>query len=63
MIKLAHSTPVFKLEKVKVGDEVIDDYQSHGKVVKVIKKAKDGIVEFSFHLDTKQTIFIMSKAV
>jgi len=63
MIKLTYSTPVVKLEKIKVGDEVIDEYQSQGRVTKITRNVKAGIIEFIFHLDTKQTIFIMSKAV
>ena len=63
MIKLAHSTPVIKLEKVKIGDNVIDEYQSQGKVMRITRSLKKGIVEFIFHLDNKQTVFIMSKAI
>ncbi|RDC55972.1 hypothetical protein DU508_14045 [Pedobacter chinensis] len=63
MIKLTYNTPVVKLEKIKVGDEIIDEYQSQGRVTKITRKVRAGIIEFIFHLDTKQTIFIMSKAV
>ncbi|TCD01986.1 hypothetical protein EZ449_19510 [Pedobacter frigidisoli] len=63
MIRVAYTTPVVKLEKIKIGDEVIDEYQSTGKVVKINKRINNGALEFTFHLDNKQTIYIMSRAV
>ncbi|TCD23464.1 hypothetical protein EZ456_17585 [Pedobacter psychrodurus] len=62
MVKLAYSTPISKLDKIKVGDEVMDEYHSSGKVVKIEKKVRDELVEFIFLLDSKQTIFIMCSA-
>ncbi|WP_255717837.1 hypothetical protein [Pedobacter sp. Leaf250] len=41
MITLTHSTSVNKLNKVKIGDEIIDEYNSQGKVVKIKKSVVD----------------------
>jgi len=59
MIKLAYSTPISRLDKIKVGDEITDEYQSSGKVVQITKNIKDKFTEFIFLLDSRQTIFIM----
>ncbi|QNN44862.1 MULTISPECIES: hypothetical protein [Pedobacter] len=59
MIKLAYSTPIARLDKIKIGDEVMDEYQSTGKVIQITKNIKDKSTEFIFLLDSKQTIFIM----
>jgi hypothetical protein len=64
MIKLGFITPIIKLNKVKVGDETIDEYESKGRVVKITKTSKSkGLVKFIFLLDNKQTIFILGEAV
>jgi hypothetical protein len=59
MIKLAYSTPISRLDKIKIGDEVMDEYQSSGKVIQIKKNIKDEFTEFIFLLDSRQTIFIM----
>jgi len=59
MVKLAYSTPISKLDKIKVGDEIMDEYQSSGKVIQITKNIKDKFTEFIFLLDSRQTIFIM----
>jgi uncharacterized protein YuzE len=59
MIKLAYSTPISRLDKIKVGDEIMDEYQSSGKVIQITKNIKDKFTEFIFLLDSRQTIFIM----
>ncbi|MDQ0964892.1 hypothetical protein QFZ20_000295 [Flavobacterium sp. W4I14] len=59
MIKLAYSTPISRLDKIKVGDEITDEYQSSGKVIQITKNIKDKFTEFLFLLDSRQTIFIM----
>jgi len=59
MIKLAYSTPISRLEKIKIGDEVMDEYQSSGKVIGIKKNIKEDSIEFIFLLDNKQTIFII----
>lgn len=63
MIKLAHTTSARVLRKVKIGDTVIDEYQTQGRVVKISKKVENGIAEYLFHLDSKQTVHIMSIAI
>lgn len=62
MINLTHSTPVNKLNKVKIGDEIIDEYNSQGKVVKIKKSVVDNLKEYLFHLDSRQTIYILTNA-
>ncbi|GAA4202107.1 hypothetical protein GCM10022289_16390 [Pedobacter jeongneungensis] len=63
MIKLAYSTPISRLEKIKIGDEVMDEYQSSGKVTMIKKNISDEFTEFIFLLDSKQTIFIICESV
>ncbi|KQN34694.1 hypothetical protein ASE92_14010 [Pedobacter sp. Leaf41] len=64
MIRLGFITPIVKLNKIKLGDEIIDEYESRGRVVKITKTSKSkGLVEFIFLLDTKQTVFILGNAV
>jgi len=60
MVNLTHSTPVQKLNKVKIGDEIIDEYKSQGKVVKIKKSVINDLREYLFHLDSRQTIYILS---
>jgi len=59
MIKLAYSTPISRLDKIKVGDEITDEYQSAGRVTQITKNIKDKFTEFIFLLDSRQTIFIL----
>lgn len=59
MIKLAYDTPISRLEKIKIGDEVMDEYQSSGKVTMIKRNISGEFTEFIFLLDNKQTIFIM----
>ncbi|KQM78507.1 hypothetical protein ASE74_13465 [Pedobacter sp. Leaf216] len=59
MIKLAYSTPISRLDKIKVGDEITDEYQSTGRVTQITKNIKDKFTEFIFLLDSRQTIFIL----
>ena len=61
MLNLTHSTPVNKLNKVKIGDEIIDEYNSQGKVVKIRKSIVNDLREYLFHLDSRQTIYILSQ--
>lgn len=64
MIRLGFVTPLNKLNKIKLGDEIIDEYESRGRVVKITKNLKNReIVEFIFLLDNKKTIFILGEAV
>lgn len=60
MQNLTHSTPVNKLNRVKIGDEIVDEYNSQGKVVKIKKSVVHEMKEFLFHLDSRQTIYILS---
>jgi len=60
MVNLTHSTPIQKLNKVKIGDEIIDEYKSQGKVVKIKKSVINDLREYLFHLDSRQTIYILS---
>lgn len=62
MITLNYKTPVDKLEKIKIGDEIVDEYQSQGRVTKILKKMTGNAVEFTFHLDNRQTVYILSEA-
>ncbi|WP_316809585.1 hypothetical protein [Pedobacter agri] len=63
MLNLTHSTPVNKLNKVKIGDEIVDEYNSQGKVVKIRKSVVNDSREFLFHLDSRQTIYILSNGI
>ncbi|WP_231427154.1 hypothetical protein [Pedobacter sp. Leaf250] len=64
MIQLDFYTCVIKLNRIQVGDEIIDEYESKGRVVKIIKNIKiKGVTEFIFLLDNKQTIFVLGEAV
>ncbi|AZI25225.1 MULTISPECIES: hypothetical protein [Pedobacter] len=63
MLNLTHSTPVNKLNKVKIGDEIVDEYNSQGKVVKIRKSVVNDAREFLFHLDSRQTIYILSNGI
>jgi len=60
MIKVTYSSPLARLKKIKVGDEIIDEYDSSGRVIRITENIKDDVIEFTFLLDNKQTIFIMS---
>ncbi|WP_316832893.1 hypothetical protein [Pedobacter aquatilis] len=63
MINVNYTTPSRKLNKVKVGDEIADDYENQGKVVKINKtKSKTGS-EYLFLLDNRQMIYILSEAI
>ena len=61
MQNLTHSTPVNKLNRVKIGDEIVDEYNSQGKVVKIRKSIVNDLREYLFHLDSRQTIYILSQ--
>lgn len=63
MISLTHDTSAHKLNKVKIGDEITDEYQSQGKVVKINKSVINDLREYLFHLDSRQIIYILSKAM
>ncbi|RZK17845.1 MAG: hypothetical protein EOO86_11605 [Pedobacter sp.] len=60
MQNLTHSTPVNKLNRVKIGDEIVDEYNSQGKVVRIKKSVVNEMREYLFHLDSRQTIYILS---
>ncbi|RDC54309.1 hypothetical protein DU508_22750 [Pedobacter chinensis] len=60
MINLTQNTPIRKLNSVKIGDEIIDDYYSSGKVVKIRKAVINDLKEYLFQLDTNQTIYILT---
>jgi len=57
--QLSYNTPYRTLNAITIGDEIIDEYNSHGKVVKIIKNKNNRVVEFIFKLDNKQIIYIL----
>lgn len=60
MIKITHDTPLKTLNKISVGDRIIDSYESQGSVVKIAKDTMFEYIEFKFILDNKQMIYILS---
>ena len=44
MINVTYTTSLRKLNRVKIGDEIVDEYENQGKVVK-INKTKSTIGE------------------
>ncbi|RZL20361.1 MAG: hypothetical protein EOO96_25190 [Pedobacter sp.] len=63
MINVTYNTPLNKLNKVKVGDEIIDEYENRGKVVKINKTKSNVGREYLFLLDNRQMIYILSEAI
>lgn len=59
MIELSHNTPLSKLNSLKIGDAVIDDYESSGKIVKITKEKQQGFIEFKLLLDNRQSIYLI----
>lgn len=62
MQNITHSTPVIKLNKIKIGDAIVDEYNSKGRVVKIRKSVINNLREYLFHLDSRQTIYILSNS-
>lgn len=62
MQNITHSTPVIKLNKIKIGDDIVDEYNSKGRVVKIRKSVVNNLREYLFHLDSRQTIYILSSS-
>lgn len=62
MIKVTYSSPLTTLKRIKIGDEIIDDYDSKGCIVKINEVEKGDITEFTFSLDNRQIIFIISSS-
>ncbi len=63
MINVTYSTPLRKLNRVKIGDEIVDEYENQGKVVKINKTNSTIGREYLFLLDNKQMIYILSEAI
>lgn len=63
MINITYTTPLHKLNKVKIGDELVDEYENKGKVIKINKTKSIAGREYLFLLDTRQTIYILSEAI
>jgi sortase (surface protein transpeptidase) len=63
MINVTYTTPFHKLNKVKIGDELVDEYENKGKVIKINKSKSIVGREYLFLLDTRQTIYILSEAI
>lgn len=63
MINVTYTTPLNKLNKVKVGDEIIDEYENRGKVVRINKTKSNSGREYLFLLDNRQMIYILSEAI
>ncbi|MCX3264869.1 hypothetical protein [Pedobacter agri] len=59
MIEISHNTPLSKLNSLKIGDTVIDDYESSGKIVKITKAKQPGFIEFKLLLDNRQSIYLI----
>ena len=59
MIKLSHDTPLSRIATLKVGDEVIDSYETSGKIIKIVKEDLKDYSEFRLTLHNRQTIFLM----
>lgn len=62
MQNITHSTPVIKLNRIKIGDNIVDEYNSQGRVVKIRKSVVNNLREYLFHLDSRQTIYILSSS-
>jgi len=62
MQNITHSTPVIKLNRIKIGDNIADEYNSQGRVVKIRKSVVNNLREYLFHLDSRQTIYILSSS-
>jgi len=63
MINVTYTTPIKKLNQVKVGDEIVDEYENQGKVVKINKTKSTMGSEYLFLLDNRQMIYILSEAI
>ncbi|MFC3559752.1 hypothetical protein [Pedobacter jamesrossensis] len=63
MINVTYTTPLRKLNQVKIGDEIVDEYENQGKVVKINKTESNVGREYLFLLDNKQMIYILSEAI
>lgn len=63
MIEISHDTLLIKLNELKIGDKVIDSYESSGRITKIAKSIKDEFIEFRLLLDSGQTIFLMSSLI
>lgn len=63
MINVTYTTSLRKLNRVKVGDEIVDEYENQGKVVKINKTKSTIGREYLFLLDNKQMIYILSEAI
>lgn len=59
MIELTHDTPMHRMIKLKVGDEVVDTYETSGKIINIAKNEKSDFTEFLLTLDNMQKIFLM----
>ena len=56
MIKLSHDTPLSRVAILQIGDEVIDSYETCGKIIKIVKQDLQDYSEFRLTLHNKQFI-------
>lgn len=61
MIFVNKMTSLRQLSKIKIGDKIVDEFQVHGFVVRINENRTASLTEFIFHLDSRQTIYIMSR--